>query len=65
MGVEEIAKYYISQDNIIAFGDEANDFEMIQYAGLGVMMKNGIDGLKEVADDVTNYTNHEHGLPST
>ncbi|HIZ71198.1 MAG TPA: Cof-type HAD-IIB family hydrolase [Candidatus Atopostipes pullistercoris] len=63
MGVEEIAKYYnISQDNIIAFGDEANDFEMIQYAGLGVMMKNGIDGLKEVADDVTSYTNHEHGL---
>ena len=63
MGVEEIANYYkISKENILAFGDEANDYEMIQYAGLGVVMKNGIDGLKEVSDDITPYTNHEHGL---
>ncbi len=63
MGVEEIANYYkISRENIIAFGDEANDYEMIQYAGLGVVMKNGVDGLKEVSDDITSYTNHEHGL---
>lgn len=63
MGVEEIAKYYnISQENIIAFGDEANDYEMIQYAGLGVVMKNGVEGLKEVSDDITPYTNDENGL---
>lgn len=63
MGIEEIANYYkISRENIIAFGDEANDYEMIQYAGLGVVMQNGIDGLKEVSDDITPYTNHEHGL---
>jgi hypothetical protein len=63
MGVEKIADYYdIPRDNIIAFGDEANDFEMIQYAGHGVVMKNGIDGLKEVSDDITAVTNHENGL---
>jgi len=63
MGVEEIANYYnIAQENIIAFGDEANDYEMIQYAGRGVVMKNGIEGLKEIADDITPYTNQENGL---
>lgn len=63
MGVEEIANYYqIARENILAFGDEANDYEMIQYAGHGVVMKNGIDGLKEIADDITSHTNHENGL---
>ena len=35
---------------------------MIQYAGHGVVMKNGIDKLKHVSDDITNYTNDENGL---
>lgn len=63
MGVEKIANYYeIDRKNILAFGDEANDYEMIQYAGHGVVMKNGIDGLKEVSDAITSVTNHENGL---
>lgn len=63
MGLEKIAEYYnISRENIIAFGDEANDYEMIQFAGHGVVMKNGIDGLKKIANDITSYSNHEHGL---
>lgn len=63
MGVQTIAEYYnINRNDIIAFGDEANDYEMIQYAGHGVVMKNGINGLKEVSDDITKYTNHEEGL---
>ena len=37
MGIEAVAKSYnISSNDIIAFGDEANDYEMIQYAGHGV-----------------------------
>ena len=35
---------------------------MIQYAGHGVMMKNGIDDLKNVADDITEFSNDENGL---
>lgn len=63
MGIEEIANYYeIERENILAFGDEANDYEMIQYAGHGVVMKNGIEGLKEIGDDITSHTNQEHGL---
>ena len=63
MGVESIAAYYdIKPTNILAFGDEANDYEMIQYAGHGVMMKNGIDDLKNVADDITEFSNDENGL---
>ena len=50
------------EKNILAFGDEANDYEMIQYAGHGVVMKNGIDSLKEVSDAITSVTNHENGL---
>ena len=63
MGIEAIAKSYgISQKDIIAFGDEANDYEMIQYAGHGVVMKNAINSLKEISDDITPHTNHENGL---
>lgn len=65
IGVERIAEYYnIPRKDIIAFGDEANDYEMIQYAGHGVVMKNGIEELKNVSDDVTNLSNDENGLAS-
>lgn len=63
MGVEQVARYYdIRQKNILAFGDEENDFEMIQYAGHGVAMKNAITPLKEIADDITQYSNDDQGL---
>ena len=63
MGAERIAQSYnIGQEDIIAFGDEANDYEMIQCAGLGVAMNNGIEALQNIADDVTTYSNHENGL---
>lgn len=63
LGVERIAQVYdIKQEDILAFGDEANDYEMIQYAGHGVAMKNGIDELKAIAKDVTDFTNAENGV---
>lgn len=63
MGIEAIAQSYdISSTDVIAFGDEANDYEMIQYAGHGVVMKNGVDSLKEVSDAITPFTNDEDGL---
>lgn len=65
LGVERIAQVYdIKQQDILAFGDEANDYEMIQYAGHGVAMSNGIDELKAIASDVTDLTNAEDGLAS-
>ena len=63
MGIEQISQYYnISRQNILAFGDEDNDYEMIQYAGHGVAMVNGIDAIKNIADDMTYKSNHEDGL---
>lgn len=43
----------ISLKDVIAFGDNYNDIEMIQTAGIGVAMGNAVDELKKVADDVT------------
>ncbi|EKU94224.1 Phosphatase YidA [Alloiococcus otitis] len=63
MGLEQVAKYYgIDRDDILAFGDENNDYEMIQYAGIGVAMNNAILPLKEIANDITPYSNDEDGL---
>lgn len=63
MGLERIASYYnIAREDIIAFGDQENDFEMIQYAGHGVVMSNGSERLKSISDDITHKTNHEDGL---
>lgn len=41
----------------IAFGDSGNDFEMIQFANIGVCMGNGSDDVKAVADLVTTDVN--------
>ncbi len=37
----------------IAFGDDRNDLELIEAAGIGVAMENGIQAAKEAADYVT------------
>lgn len=61
-GLEKIAHYFdIPAANIIAFGDEDNDLEMIEYAGIGVAMGNAIDELKEKATHVTS-SNDEDGI---
>ena len=61
--LDYVSKYLgFERDQIIAFGDAHNDIEMLQYAGLGVAMKNGHDSLIAVADQVTEYTNKENGL---
>ncbi|MFC4559285.1 Cof-type HAD-IIB family hydrolase [Virgibacillus kekensis] len=62
VGLQKIAHYYnIPQERIIAFGDEDNDLEMIDYAGVGVAMGNAIDELKSVAKHVTE-SNENDGI---
>jgi Cof subfamily protein (haloacid dehalogenase superfamily) len=43
----------LSPANVMAIGDNFNDQEMIQYAGIGVAMGNAPDELKVIADYVT------------
>lgn len=62
VGLSHVAKDLgIPRDRIIAFGDEDNDLEMIEYAGVGVAMGNGISQLKNIANEVTT-TNNEDGI---
>ncbi|WP_121615583.1 Cof-type HAD-IIB family hydrolase [Virgibacillus halodenitrificans] len=64
VGLQKIAHYFdIPKGRIIAFGDEDNDLEMIDYAGVGVAMGNAIDDLKSVAKHIT-VTNEEDGVGS-
>jgi Cof subfamily protein (haloacid dehalogenase superfamily) len=54
LALEQLAKSLgILRDEIIAVGDNLNDLEMIQYAGLGVAVANASDDLKQSADHVT------------
>lgn len=52
----------IDRQNIIAFGDEHNDLEMLDAAGRGVAMHNAIPELKSIANDVTPIDNEHNGL---
>lgn len=54
-------RFTILPEEVVAFGDEDNDFEMLQFAGCGVAMGNAIDTLKAQADDIT-ATNEEDGV---
>ncbi|HWQ77507.1 MAG TPA: Cof-type HAD-IIB family hydrolase [Anaerovoracaceae bacterium] len=49
----------IAPSEIICFGDNYNDLEMLQYAGLGISVANGVEPLREAADYVTGSNNDD------
>ena len=49
-------------DNLMVFGDEDNDYEMISESGVGVAMRNGCDRVKNIADYITDYDNNHDGI---
>lgn len=51
----------IMREEIIACGDGYNDLTMIQYAGLGVAMGNGVLPVRKAADYIT-LSNNEDGV---
>lgn len=51
--------YNIQLNEIIAFGDELNDIEMIKKAGVGVVVKNAKEELKKYADYVTDKNTND------
>lgn len=51
----------ISMSQVMACGDASNDIKMIEAAGVGVVMENGMEELKELADFVTK-TNNDDGV---
>ena len=61
-GLKALAEHLgISRQEVMAIGDENNDIEMIEYAGLGVAMGNAPDTIKALAD-VTTTSNEEDGV---
>lgn len=51
----------VAAESIVAVGDDENDMQMIQHAGLGIAMGNAPEEVKTVADYVTGH-NAEDGL---
>lgn len=51
----------ITPEEVVAIGDNVNDKEMIEGAGLGVAMGNATEQIKEIAD-ITVNTNNEDGV---
>lgn len=49
----------LSPSDIIAMGDNYNDIEMIQFAGLGVAMGNAPEDIKAKADYITDTNNND------
>jgi len=52
----------INREEIVAIGDQLNDIDLIEYAGLGIAVANAEDALKEKADVVTISTNNEDAV---
>lgn len=53
-GMQKLLEYYGStMQDVIAFGDSMNDFELLSAAGYSVAMNNGTEELKKIADMVT------------
>ena len=46
-------------DNLCSFGDADNDYEMTLHAGVGVVMANGSEKTKSVADYITDDNDHD------
>ena len=51
----------IESHEVMAIGDEANDFAMIEFAGMGVAMENATPEIKEVAQFITKH-HDDHGV---
>lgn len=52
----------ISLSEVVSFGDEFNDKSMIKNSGMGFAMKNGIEELKSLTNNITEFTNNEDGV---
>lgn len=55
-------EHNIPFSSVIAFGDAENDIEMLKCAGWSVCLKNGMDDVKAITDDITEYTSSEDGV---
>ena len=61
-GVKVICDYFgITMEEVMAFGDERNDLDMLEHVGMGIAMANADESVKGVAKSVT-LSNNEDGV---
>lgn len=51
----------VGASEIVAFGDDHNDLDLLAYAGMGVAVGNALDDVKAVADAICD-TNDNDGV---
>ena len=56
-----VRRWGCSMQNVVSFGDDVNDVEMIRDSALGVAMSNAVSEVHDVADRVT-LSNNEEGV---
>lgn len=60
VGIERINNFFgLKREETMAFGDGANDIEMLEYVGTGVAMGNASDLVKQHSDYVTTDSNSD------
>lgn len=57
--IEALKLHHIDMKDIVTFGDADNDYDMTLNAGVGVVMSNGSDKTKSVADYITDDNDHD------
>lgn len=62
-GIDFLAKKHgFTLENVMAFGDENNDVEMLRDCGCGVAMANASESAKNAANEILEFTNEEDGV---
>jgi hypothetical protein len=56
-----VASWQMAMANVVAFGDDTNDVDMVRDSGLGVAMSNAVPEVKAVANRITT-SNNEDGV---
>lgn len=54
-------QFHLKAQEVISFGDDTNDIEMLRVSGIGVAMGNALQEVKDIADYVT-LSNEEDGV---
>lgn len=66
VGIKKLCDYYnIDTQNVISFGDNSNDLEMLQESGIGVAMKNSAEHIQAEADMISVTDNDNDGVLNT
>lgn len=63
IGLRRLSEYLcINRSEILAIGNALNDFDMLEYSGIGIAMKNSDFHLLNIWDSISKYTNNEEGV---